>query len=267
MDSNASPEQKEILETIRHCGKDEESRLKLISLYSRILRAAEADRRDIVGILDDDRSLVKYLDQFLQANHYKTMSATNSKAFLNLCSSKKPSLILLDIGMPDMDGGEMMNILHSNPDTAEIPIIFMSGIIDKNEESYLNRSSVNNIRYLAKPFENEVLISEINQSLHKSETSLSYVASDEVNSIRLRITRRMNSSGLMIKSVNMLITKIEELMVEMQYTRDNLIPVINTLFEKGKVYIESTDFAEKWELMNDTHPDKSIVLSALDAYA
>ena len=147
--------------------------------------------------------------------------------------------------MPDMDGGEMMNVLQSNPATADVPIIFMSGIIDKHEESYLNRSSVNNIRYLAKPFENEVLISEINQSLHRTESSLSNVASDEISNIRLRITRRMNSSGLMIKSVNMLITKIEELMVEMQYTRDNLIPVVNTLLERGKVYIESTDFAEK----------------------
>ncbi|MEM9400374.1 MAG: response regulator [Verrucomicrobiota bacterium] len=260
------PEQPEIMATIRECGKDEKSRLRLLSLYSKILKTTEEQHSHIIGVLDDDSMLVKYLDNFLQANHFQTLSATNAQAFLNLCESQKPSAILLDINMPDIDGGEMMNLLQANPETSNVPIIFMSGIIDQAEEKYLNQNSIENIRYLAKPFDTDRISQEIN-SILKRDNTIHESSKKDLTKVRLRVTRRMNSSGKMINGITPLNQKVRELYYDFGYNKSHVIPILDMLANRGKVYIESSEFAERWEMMTLNKINKSELIQLAETYA
>ena len=68
---------------------------------------------------------------------------------LKIAEKKKPDLILLDIMMPDMDGYEVCKALKANPDTAGIPVIFVTGKDQKSEEN--EGLELGAIGYIMKP--------------------------------------------------------------------------------------------------------------------
>jgi CheY-like chemotaxis protein len=74
-----------------------------------------------------------------------------------------PDLIILDRVMPDIDGGEVANILKNDPSTKNIPIIFLSSLIKKEEEKYSSKRD--GIYLMSKPFNRDELIRITRQQL------------------------------------------------------------------------------------------------------
>jgi two-component system, sensor histidine kinase and response regulator len=62
------------------------------------------------------------------------LAATSGQRALELCSRSSPDLVLLDVGMPEMDGYEVLQRLKANPQTASIPVIFVTGQDSPQEE-------------------------------------------------------------------------------------------------------------------------------------
>jgi len=79
-------------------------------------------------IVDDDKSLVKSVKYHLDRRGYSVRTAHNGKQALKAVEGLCPDLILLDIMMPIMDGYEVLKALKSSPETADIPIVLMTGI-------------------------------------------------------------------------------------------------------------------------------------------
>lgn len=91
---------------------------------------------------------------------YKVKAALNGKVALKIAQSPKPpQLILLDIVMPEMDGLEVCKILKENAETADIPIVFLSG--QAGEEACERGMELGGAAYLQKPVEPESLFSVI----------------------------------------------------------------------------------------------------------
>jgi putative two-component system response regulator len=89
-----------------------------------------------VLIVDDVRSNILTLNEFLKEN-YVVMMATSGKKALELCFSQyKPHIILLDVIMADMDGYEVCRQLKNNPETSDIPIIFITSMNEVADEQY-----------------------------------------------------------------------------------------------------------------------------------
>ena len=78
-----------------------------------------------VLVVDDDEAIVEFLEMALTDLGYRVLSAVNGAA-LQIAHAERPSVILLDIMMPGMDGVEVSRRLRADPDTAAIPIIAMS---------------------------------------------------------------------------------------------------------------------------------------------
>lgn len=78
-------------------------------------------------IVDDQFGSRDALELFLQGEGYITDSADNGKHALMKIAERLPDLIVLDITMPGMDGYEVAHLLKSNSDTADIPIIMVTG--------------------------------------------------------------------------------------------------------------------------------------------
>jgi len=111
-------------------------------------------------IVDDTVKNLQILCEILgEEDNYRVNVARNGKEALEMAERVDFDIILLDIQMPIMDGYETCKRLKSNPDTADIPIIFLTAQTDK--ESIVKGFQAGAVDYLTKPFNNMELKSRI----------------------------------------------------------------------------------------------------------
>ncbi len=85
-------------------------------------------------IVDDEQDTLSVLGKGLAAEGYLIIKADNGGDALVLATSELPDLIILDVLMPGMDGGEVARRLKGIPETEDIPVIFLTGMFPKREE-------------------------------------------------------------------------------------------------------------------------------------
>ena len=85
-------------------------------------------------VVDDEQDTLAALSNILKRAQYAALSVNNGEEAIELARQKHPDLILLDIMLPGIDGGSVAETLSQEPSTADIPIIFLTGILSKEEE-------------------------------------------------------------------------------------------------------------------------------------
>jgi putative two-component system response regulator len=116
------------------------------------------DKKTIL-VVDDAAENIDLLVGLLK-ERYTVKAARNGVVALKIAQSpKKPDLVLLDIVMPEMDGFTVCSELKSNPDTAMIPVIFISGEIGVEERQ--RGTELGAVEYLTKPVEPNKLMMAI----------------------------------------------------------------------------------------------------------
>ena len=113
-------------------------------------------------IVDDVTTNLKCAAEVLQ-DHYKLSMAKSGAQALNFLQKVKPDLILLDIRMPEMDGYETLERIKANPDTATIPVVFLT--VDDQRESEIKGLKMGAMDFILKPFEPDVMLSRIDKIL------------------------------------------------------------------------------------------------------
>ncbi|MGD1921028.1 MAG: response regulator [Pleurocapsa sp.] len=104
-----------------------------------------------VLVVDDNSLNLDLLCRILSKANFKTISAIDGKDAINQVSLQHPDLILLDIMMPNLDGFEVCKLIKNNPDTKNIPIIFMTGLADT--ETKVKAIKLEASDYITKPFQ------------------------------------------------------------------------------------------------------------------
>ncbi len=84
-------------------------------------------------IVDDNRTMRMWLEKRLSSEGYKVFTAGDGKEGLAVATREVPDLIVTDVDMPVMDGGEMAAKLKGSVRTSNIPIVFLTGLITKAE--------------------------------------------------------------------------------------------------------------------------------------
>jgi len=106
-------------------------------------------------------------DTILKSVGYKTLTANSGIEALALLSemdrTELPSLILLDVMMPDMDGLEVCREIKKNPKLIEIPVIFLTA--NSQTEDLVNGFKAGGVDYITKPFKKEELLVRVNNHL------------------------------------------------------------------------------------------------------
>ena len=120
-------------------------------------------------IVDDEPSGIALLKGMLP-KQYKYMGATNGVTALELAREHHPDLILLDVGMPDMDGYEVCLALKENPATATIPVIFLTSPTES--EHIAKGFNLGAVDYVTKPFRAPELNARVNTHLQLQATKL-----------------------------------------------------------------------------------------------
>jgi len=82
--------------------------------------------KPLIFVVDDDAIIRNNLQRYLTRNNWEVKTIADGFEVLLLCLYLKPDLIISDIRMPKLDGITLLKGLRSNPETREIPVIFMS---------------------------------------------------------------------------------------------------------------------------------------------
>lgn len=118
--------------------------------------------RALVATIDDDPITLNAVLNALKF-HYDVRPFTSGATFLKFLASRHVDLVLLDCNMPEMDGFEVMSLLHKDRGTREIPILFLTS---KEEHEYevlaLDKGAAD---YLRKPIEPRILLTRVRHHL------------------------------------------------------------------------------------------------------
>lgn len=105
------------------------------------------------------------------SDQYKVLGAINGPLGIKIAETQKPDLILLDVMMPEVDGYEVCRRLKQNPETVDIPIIFVTAKVEsEDEERGLQLGAVD---YITKPISPPVLKVRVSTQLRVKEYSRS----------------------------------------------------------------------------------------------
>lgn len=113
-------------------------------------------------MVDDVTTNLKSAAEVLQP-FYQLSMAKSGKQALQFLKKNTPDLILLDLMMPEMNGYEVMEQIRLNPQTANIPIIFLTA--DTETSSEMKGLQMGAMDYITKPFESEVMLGRIEKVL------------------------------------------------------------------------------------------------------
>jgi CheY-like chemotaxis protein len=116
-------------------------------------------------VADDDLILQNMLRSTLTKAGYSVSAASDGTEAVRLAREQNPDVIVLDIMMPGMDGGEVAEILKNDARTREIPVIFLSSLITEGEEKTSKEKDA--ASFISKPYNREKLLNEVKKLLLK----------------------------------------------------------------------------------------------------
>ena len=111
-------------------------------------------------VVDDEQHVVQVVRAMLTREGHEVIVASNGQEALRTIENCRPDLILLDIVMPEMDGATLAEELHKRQETAKIPIVFLTGLVD-SKRGRDGSSALAGQHVLPKPFGAEELYSII----------------------------------------------------------------------------------------------------------
>lgn len=123
-------------------------------------------REDLILIIDDEVQIRRLLEITLQSNGFNICEAHSGREGINLAASHQPELIILDIGLPDISGHEVLKKLR---EWYTNPIIILS--VQSNEEDIVKALDSGANDYLVKPFRTGELLARIRSALRSNNSS------------------------------------------------------------------------------------------------
>ena len=123
-----------------------------------------------VLIVDDNSVNLQILSTIIIAQGYTVHLASSGLEALTIVRSESISIILLDIRMPEMDGFEFCRQLKADPQTQDIPVIFISAYND--EQSILTGFELGAVDFISKPFLKEEVLARLRNHLRMEDMRL-----------------------------------------------------------------------------------------------
>jgi CRP-like cAMP-binding protein/ActR/RegA family two-component response regulator len=118
-------------------------------------------------LIEDTNEMRENISEILELAHYKVSTAVNGKEGVQMAQQTHPDLILCDVMMPELDGYGVVHILKSDPDTADIPFVFLTAKADRLDfRAGMNQGADD---YVTKPFEATELLKVVDIQLKKNE--------------------------------------------------------------------------------------------------
>jgi CheY-like chemotaxis protein len=125
----------------------------------------DSQQRKKILLIDDEEDFCFFIKLNLEkTGKYEVLTSTSGLTGLTIASQELPDLVLLDIIMPELNGGQVATMLLDNPQTKDIPILFISAIATKSglqSQDGLTQGG----RFIAKPVTPDELMTKLDSVL------------------------------------------------------------------------------------------------------
>jgi putative two-component system response regulator len=114
-------------------------------------------------VVDDTPENITVLGELLQPHYTVRVATSGARALISANTVPKPSLILLDVMMPEMDGYTVIAKLRDNPETRDIPVIFVTALTDTSDET--KGLDLGAADYITKPVRPSIVLARVRSQL------------------------------------------------------------------------------------------------------
>ena len=141
-------------------------------------RLPPTDAPSLVLVVDDEPRNIQVVGALLHKHGHEVIAASSGPDALAKLEFAKPDLILLDVMMPGMTGFELCRILHANPETRDIPVIFLSAAADKS--FVIEALQHGGVDYITKPIHGPELLTrvDLHSNLQKIRRQLTTIITE-----------------------------------------------------------------------------------------
>ena len=186
-----------------------------------------------VLIVEDDRNIASFIQTILEANGYQALTAERCQQGLLVFASHMPDLVMLDLGLPDMDGGEFIRRVRM---ASAAPIIVLSARTEESDKVAALDLGAND--YITKPFGTAELLARVRAALrirHNVQVAAAPSSRFTVDDLVIDYDRRQVSVG--------------ERLIHLTQTEYNILAYLSQ--HTGKVMTYSTIIRSIWGSMDD----------------
>ena len=122
--------------------------------------------REKILVIEDEKSISHFISTVLNNNGYEAMQARSGSEALSMISSHCPDLVILDLGLPDMDGLEILRQLRS---WSSLPVVVVSA--RSHEKDKVTALDLGADDYLTKPFGTDELLARVRTAIRHTRTA------------------------------------------------------------------------------------------------
>ncbi|MES1256794.1 MAG: response regulator, partial [Acidobacteriota bacterium] len=135
-------------------------------------------------IVDDTPLNLAMLKGILEAEGFRALTAMDGASARELCRTQAPDLILLNVMMPEESGFETCALLKSDPNTADIPVIFLSALDDV--KSKVRGLKIGGVDFVTKPVHGEEVLARVRVHLRIGENNRAITRQNQTRIEELR---------------------------------------------------------------------------------
>ena len=144
-----------------------------------------------VLVVDDEPQIVQLVRDYLEHGGFEVLTAADGSSALRLASTQRPDLIILDLGLPGVDGLDVTRSLRRN---GEVPIIMLTARTDESDK--LVGLELGADDYVTKPFSPKELVARVRSVLRRSEAAKSPAELIRVGDVELDVaSMRLSIDG------------------------------------------------------------------------
>jgi DNA-binding response OmpR family regulator len=203
---------------------------------------------DYLLIVEDDPDILKLLDATLTFKGYRVITAQNGKAALEAIQVKRPAIVITDIMMPTLDGFGLVHRIRINPETRDIPVVFITAtyVTREDREFALNIGAT---RFIQKPVDLERFLATIAELIEQALPAVMKPLNelDFYNEYRRRLQAKLDEKNKQItREEHLLATDADKedqfLQASLRHTireRDELKLLLDQVHEQLAKYAKS----------------------------
>lgn len=184
-------------------------------------------------VVEDDRSVSRMLQTVLENNGYQVLTSSKCQQGILMLSSHVPDLVVLDLGLPDLDGEEFIRIVRTD---SMVPIIVLSARTDEMDKVTALDLGAND--YVTKPFGIEELLARVRSALRINRMNLHAAAPGSIFSL-----------GALVINYDKRQVRVDDHVVHLTQTEYNILSFLS--HHLGKVMTYSSIINTIWGGMDD----------------
>lgn len=162
-----------------------------------------------VLVIEDEEAILNFINTVLDLNGYRIIKSLTGKDALSMAASCCPDIILLDLGLPDLDG---MDVLKSIREWSQTPVVIISA--RSREEEKVAALDAGADDYITKPFGTSELLARIRTAIRHSKKSAGHTADSTVYRIK-DLTVDFDKHRVQISGREIHLTQIEFRILEL----------------------------------------------------